>query len=274
MVVVVIIGILGALVVPKLLGRTGEARVTAAKSQWWAEELLLVARGAGRHPVCADLPPALPWAALARAVLEQASFDGRPTDAAHALEQVAPLAEAIAAIEAGLHEAPPPVRAVAVNLLLHRLPHGLVAEDQARLPLGLLARHGLTVAQVAEGQGEALLRDWARELLAALPAPVRPSSLYRRLRSGFDRARLQRLAAGRGFDPPPAPASVWRASRHGATLAFDPTNLSMVCCASTNRRCSATMARRSRPNTTERAPPRPACCGKAIADAKQARGEG
>jgi general secretion pathway protein G len=32
MVVVVIIGILGALVVPKLLGRTGESRVTAAKT--------------------------------------------------------------------------------------------------------------------------------------------------------------------------------------------------------------------------------------------------
>lgn len=32
MVVVVIIGILGALVVPKLLGRTGEARVTAARA--------------------------------------------------------------------------------------------------------------------------------------------------------------------------------------------------------------------------------------------------
>jgi phytoene/squalene synthetase len=190
-----------------------DARVTAAKSQWWAEELLLVARGAGRHPLCADLPPALPWAALARAVLEQANFDGRPADAAHALQQVAPLAEAIAAIETGLHGAPPPVRAVAVNLLLHRLPHGLVAEDQARLPLALLARHGLTVAQVAEGQGEALLRDWARELLAALPAPMPASSLYRRLRTGFDRARLQRLAAGRGFDPPPAPASLWRAWR-------------------------------------------------------------
>lgn len=190
-----------------------DARVTAAKSQWWAEELLLVARGAGRHPVCADLPPALPWAALARAVIEQASFDGRPADTAQALQQVAPLAEAIAAIEAGLHGAAPPVDAVAVNLLLHRLPHGLVADDQARLPLGLLARHGLTVARVAEGQGEALLRDWAREMLAALPAPARPSSLYRRLRSGFDRARLQRLAAGRGFDPPPAPASLWRAWR-------------------------------------------------------------
>lgn len=32
MVVVVIIGILGALVVPKLLGRTGEARITAARA--------------------------------------------------------------------------------------------------------------------------------------------------------------------------------------------------------------------------------------------------
>ena len=32
MVVVVIIGVLGALVVPKLLGRTGEARVTAARA--------------------------------------------------------------------------------------------------------------------------------------------------------------------------------------------------------------------------------------------------
>jgi general secretion pathway protein G len=32
MVVVVIIGILGMLVVPKLLGRTGEARVTAART--------------------------------------------------------------------------------------------------------------------------------------------------------------------------------------------------------------------------------------------------
>ena len=32
MVVVVIIGVLGALVVPKLMGRTGEARITAAKT--------------------------------------------------------------------------------------------------------------------------------------------------------------------------------------------------------------------------------------------------
>jgi phytoene/squalene synthetase len=190
-----------------------DARVTAAKTQWWAEELLLVARGAGRHPVSAALPADLPWAALARAMIEQASFDGRPGDVAQALAQVSPLAEAIAAVEAGVHGVAPPVPAVAVHLLLQRLPHGLVAEDQARLPLNLLARHGLTVAQVAQGQGEPLLRDWAGELLAALPAPGASDSLYRRLRTGFDRARLRRLAAGRGFDPPPAPASLWRAWR-------------------------------------------------------------
>ena len=190
-----------------------DPRVTAAKTQWWAEELLLVARGAGRHPVCAVMPAGLPWAALARALVEQAVYDDRPADAAQAIAQLAPLAEAIATIEAGVHGVAPPVPAVAVHLLLQRLPHGLVAGDQARLPLNLLARHGLTMAQVAQGQGEPLLRDWARDLLAALPPPGGPSSLYRRLRTGFDRARLQRLAAGRGFDPPPAPASLWRAWR-------------------------------------------------------------
>ncbi|GAB2505740.1 hypothetical protein [Arenimonas alkanexedens] len=190
-----------------------DARVTAAKTQWWAEELLLVARGAGRHPVCVGLPPGLPWAALARAVVEQGAFDARPADAAQALAQLAPLAEAIAAIEAGVLGASPPVPAVAVHLLLQRLPRGLADDDQARLPLNLLARHGLTVAQVAQGQGEPLLRDWARELLALLPPPAAPASLYRRLRTGFDRIRLRRLAAGRGFDPPPALASVWRAWR-------------------------------------------------------------
>ncbi len=190
-----------------------DARVTAAKTQWWAEELLLVARGAGRHPVCTVMPANLPWAALARALVEQAVYDDRPADAAQAIGQLTPLAEAIATIEGGVHGVAPPVQAVAVHLLLQRLPHGLVAEDQARLPLNLMARHGFTIAQVAEGQGEPLLRDWARDLLAVLPPPARPSSLYRRLRTGFDRARLQRLAAGRGFDPPPAPASLWRAWR-------------------------------------------------------------
>lgn len=192
-----------------------DARVTAVKSQWWAEELVNLAQGRGRHPISAVLDARdVPWTALARALLEQAQLDARPADPAQALDQVMPLAVALAQAEAIVFEEAFTARsadALAVHLLLQRLPVGLAAEDQARLPLNLLARHGLTAAQVAAGQGEALLRDWARVLSAALPAPGGP--LFRRLRTGFDRTRLARLAAGRGFAPPPAPLSVWRAWR-------------------------------------------------------------
>jgi len=192
-----------------------DARVTAVKSQWWAEELVNLGQGRGRHPISAVLDvPSLPWTALARALLELAQFDARPADVAQALDQVKPLAQALANAEAALFgESPAPgsAEAITVHLLLQRLPAGLAAEDQARLPLNLLARHGLTAAQVAAGQGEPLLRDWARALVAAQPAPA--GTLFRRLRTGFDRVRLQRLAAGRGFAPPAAPLSVWRAWR-------------------------------------------------------------
>jgi phytoene/squalene synthetase len=192
-----------------------DARVTAVKSQWWAEELLNLSQGRGRHPISAELAlPALPWAVLARALMEQAQFDARPGDAADALDQVRGFASALAQVEAGVFgETPSPdaAQALAVHLLLQRLPAGLAGEDQARLPLNLMARHGLTAAQVAAGQGEALLRDWARELSAALPAPEGP--LFRRLRTRFDRIRVDRLAAGKGFAPPAAPLTVWRAWR-------------------------------------------------------------
>ena len=193
-----------------------DARVTAVKCQWWAEELANLPQGRGRHPISAELAiPALAWTQLARAVIEQSMLDARPGDARAALEHMQPLAEALAKIEAGVfgHEAVPDATPLAVHLLLQRLPQGLVAQDQARLPLNLLARHGRTVAQVAAGEGEALVRDWAAELLAALPAASAPAPLFRRLRTGFDRVRLTRLAAGRGFAPPPAPATVWRAWR-------------------------------------------------------------
>lgn len=193
-----------------------DARVTAVKSQWWAEELVNLSQGRGRHPVSAELGVAqLPWPALARALLEQAQFDApRPADAAQALAQLQPLATALAEVERGMFDAPASSpEAIALHLLLQRLPAGLAAGDQARLPLNLLARHGLTVDQVAAGQGGALLQEWARELAARLPADPVPGSLFRRLRTGFDRARLARLASGRGFAPPPAPATLWRAWR-------------------------------------------------------------
>lgn len=191
-----------------------DARVTAVKCQWWAEELVAMAGGAGRHPLAEALvPPGLPTLPLARALLEQAQFDARPASAELAIAQLLPLASALADVEAALFECEPaPAEALAVHWLLHRLPQGLVAADQARLPLNLLARHGLTTAQVAAGEGGPLLRDWAQALKDASPAPG-PGSLFRRMRSGFDRARLDRLAAGRGFGAPPAPLNLWRAWR-------------------------------------------------------------
>ena len=193
-----------------------DARVTAVKCQWWAEELANLPQGRGRHPISADIAsPALPWTRLARALIEQSLVDERPGDLGAALTGVQPLALALGEVEAGLFAAPAlsDTAALSVHLLLQRLPQGLLAQDQARLPLNLLARHGCTVAQVAQGEGDAVLRDWAAELLAALPPAPPTAPLFRRLRIGFDRVRLARLAAGRGFAPPAAAASVWRGWR-------------------------------------------------------------
>jgi hypothetical protein len=138
----------------------------------------------------------------------------RAGDVRQAFELWSPLAEAAIAVEAKLFSAPADgdqMRALAVHWLLHRLPRGLKSEDRAGLPLQLLARHGLDAEQVADGQGEALLRDWASLLLKACESPLRKASLLRRTRHAFDRARLSRLQAGRGFSEPPALASLWRA---------------------------------------------------------------
>lgn len=197
-----------------------DPRITAVKAPWWADELLRMAQGQGRHPLATELlAPALPWRELATATLRQLQADDRPADPAQALAQVRPLAEALAAVEAGLFAAPAAdPQGIAVNLLLHRLPHGLADDDQARLPMSLLARHGVTAAEVAAGQGEPLLRDWAAALLAADAADVRGLALFRRLRGGLDRVALRRLAGGRGFTPEPAPLTVfraWRLARRG-----------------------------------------------------------
>ncbi|KFN50093.1 hypothetical protein [Arenimonas composti] len=192
-----------------------DPRIVASKLPWWAEELQRIGGGEGRHPLAAPLAgPGLPWRGLASALLATVADDSRPADPTAAIAQLQPLAAAIAAVEAGLFGAAAPVpgadTAIAVHLLQERLPHGLAADDQARLPMNLLARHGLDVAAVAAGQGEALLRDWAGELLAAAPERLPGAPLLRRLRLGFDRARLQRLRAGRGFAPPAPLASVLR----------------------------------------------------------------
>ena len=92
------------------------------------------------------------------------------------------------------------------------MPAGLAAPDRAGVPRALMLRHGVAAEALAQAGGEALLRDWAAQLREALPPP-RGLPLFRRLRTGFDRVRLARLAAGRGFAAPAAPLTVWRAWR-------------------------------------------------------------
>ncbi|HEX5756105.1 MAG TPA: hypothetical protein VFY12_07120 [Arenimonas sp.] len=192
-----------------------DPRVTAVKTSWWAETLLALGKGQGRHPLTeALLGVAAPWSALARSVLDTPQQPQRPGDGEAALAAMRPLAQAIAEVEAALFEAQPAAAdVVAVHLLLQRLPAGLSAEDAGRVPLHLLARHQLRSSDLPSAGSEPLLRDWAVELKARLPARLPRACLYRRLRCAFDGARLQRLAGGRGFAPPSALSTVWRGWR-------------------------------------------------------------
>jgi hypothetical protein len=109
----------------------------------------------------------------------------------------------------------------ALGELTGALARGLAGEDAAGLPMGLLARHGLTRAALAEALPGALLRDWAEALREALPAAAPGAALPTQARLRFDRRRLGRLAAaGDRFDPGSAPMLLlpaWRAGRAART---------------------------------------------------------
>jgi hypothetical protein len=196
--------------------------VAAAKRAWWAEELQAIGRGAPRHPLgealaAAHEARAAPWMGLSLAVAGGGG-EARPADTARAVAALQPLARATIDVENAVFRVPDDgdaaARALAVHWLLQRLPHGLAAEDAARLPMHLLARHGLTLAQLPMAP-DALLRDWARELQSELP--IAPGGAFlRRARTRFDAARLARLAARGaqgGFDEPRGLATLWRAWR-------------------------------------------------------------
>jgi hypothetical protein len=196
-----------------------DAGVAAAKRGWWAEELQSIANACARHPLgqaLASLPQAsaAPWTGLALAVVGGGG-ESRAGDTAAALSALRPLAQATLAVEDALFASRSDATmadALAVHWLLHRLPRGLADEDAARVPMHLLARHGLSAAALPAAP-DALLRDWAGELQAALPS--RPQGAFlRRARTRFDQARLQRLR-GRGgqggFDDPGAPGTLWPA---------------------------------------------------------------
>lgn len=191
-----------------------DARVTEVKSGWWAEELIGLASGQHRHPLTGVLVEhAAPWSALGRSLLELPDAGRRYGTTAEVVDSLMPAARPVIAVESALFgstASDAPARALVVHWLLQRLPQGLAGEDQARVPMHLLARHGIGGAQSV---GDALLRDWATELAAGLPSDLPATSAFRRSRTRFDRARLQRLIAGRGFADAPALATLWRAWR-------------------------------------------------------------
>lgn len=191
--------------------------VSRIKTAWWAEEMIGLGRGMQRHPVSAVLLGRdAPWSPLGRALLAFEHDANRPADSHAAIAALTPVADAVLQVECGLFNAsgsPAASRSLAVHWLLYRLPGGLASDDQARIPMHLLARHGLTAEQLPTTRARPLLQDWADELLAATDPRLLGAALYRRTRATFDRARLQRLASSQRLDPLPPPVSLWRAWR-------------------------------------------------------------
>jgi hypothetical protein len=199
-----------------------DPRPTQAKCAWWADEALRSAQSAPRHPLTRALAaPQLPWQELARGLSRMAEDDAsRAMDRDGAVAAVAPLAEAMAQLEGVLFAASRSaavVQAIAVHLLAERLHNGLSAPDGGRIPLSLLARHGVQARELSTPQGEAVARDWAGELAAALPDALPEAALYRRARMAFDGLRLRRRATGRALPISSLRALLlaWRSARRG-----------------------------------------------------------
>lgn len=199
-----------------------DPRVTAAKAGWWAEELAALSEGRPRHPLTRGMvvEAAVPWRQLAMAVAavvgEASDGIDRPADPEAALSGVHGLSSALAACEDALFGAAggaASARTIAVHLLLHRLLVGVGSADAGRVPLNLMARHGVTADVLQGPEGAPLRRAWAAELRARLEALPARASHFRHLSHAFDAARLTRLARDGRLGPAPGLATVWLAWR-------------------------------------------------------------
>ncbi|HTD29001.1 MAG TPA: hypothetical protein VK660_06385 [Xanthomonadaceae bacterium] len=207
-----------------------DTRPTEVKCAWWADEVLRCAQAAPRHPLTQALAaPQLPWSALASGLITVAEGDAsRPADRAAALAAVAPLAEGIARVEAALFVAGKPCTsaaiaaspAVAAHLLCERLRTGLTAADGGRVPLSLLARHGLSSSELVQPQGARAVSDWAAELASVYPSDLGDAVLFRRSRAAFDSWYLRARATGRfrGMHSLSMLGVAWRSARQGRTV--------------------------------------------------------
>ena len=195
-----------------------EPHVAAVKLQWWGEELQLAQRGAARHPLSQALFAderirALPDEVWGHA-LEAAMFaldTASPADVPAQLAAAAPLHGTLARIETALwfgREADCG-RAQALAAVQHGVASlrnfpNEIEHGRSPLPMALLARHGLNLAELG-GESparSAALRDQAGALRQALDETDKmagPLSLFRGLQARLDRRALR--AAAKAADP-------------------------------------------------------------------------
>ena len=198
-----------------------DQHVTEMKTAWWADEFQRLSNGQPRHPITQALPDiSVPWTSLASALFSVVEANAsRAGNTGQAIAALLPLSSVLIAIEDKVFDATSasPSETFAVHCLLHRLPNGLSAEDQAGIPMHLMARHSVIAAQLPNIGRNGLLQDWAAELNSALPGKT-ACTLFRSARTRFDRARLKNLLAGNGFAAPSAPMSLWHAWRAAVTV--------------------------------------------------------
>jgi len=191
-----------------------EPHVAAVKLQWWREEMQLARSGAARHPLTqtvftderARAIPAPLWdKALEAAML---ALDSAPAaDLSAQLAAARPLHGLLARIETALWFGADadPERAQAVVVaqhgveLMRHLPDE-IEQGRAPLPMALLARHGLSLAELANDSAarRAALRDQAgalRQALAETDKMTGPLSLFRGMQMRLDRRALRRAQA-------------------------------------------------------------------------------
>ena len=130
-----------------------DAHVTETKTAWWADEFQRLADGQPRHPVTQALPEiSVPWSALALGLLTLIETKSdRASNTEQTIANLLPFAGALTEIEDRLFHAKitSSKELFAVHCMLHRLPKGLSAEDQAGIPMHLMARHSVNSAELS-----------------------------------------------------------------------------------------------------------------------------
>ncbi|MBS0557315.1 MAG: squalene/phytoene synthase family protein [Proteobacteria bacterium] len=189
--------------------RVGEPNVAAAKLGWWRQELADAAFGNPGHPVtqalfaCAAAREAdlQMWPALADGALAQIDAPGAGTLGA-LIEQHDAFFGAVARVDSalwcgGAGNVESDAALWTLSHLLRALPRLGGDAPHLPLPLGLLARHGLTRTELAceSPQRNRLIKDFLDELVlegnGALGVnSVRSLSL--RVRAAIDRHRIDR----------------------------------------------------------------------------------